>query len=129
LIFLLDNNFPPQLAKALGLLDQEDCQYRHSAAEFGADAPDETIFAGVKERGWFLVTQDAAMHRKPAQRKAILDSGIGVFVFTGRAERTFREVASFVLDRTGEMIEYAQRSKLPFICSIPDRGKLKRLND
>jgi hypothetical protein len=128
LIFLLDNNFPPQLAKALELLDQEDCQYRHSAAVFGAAAPDELLFAGVKERGWFLVTQDAQMSRKPAERQAILQSGIGVFVFTGRAERTFREIAAFVLARTSEMIEYARRTKPPFICSVPDRGKLKRLD-
>jgi hypothetical protein len=80
LIFLLDATFPPQLARALQELDQEDCQYRHAPSEFGAAAKDETIFAGIREREWFLITLDAKMSKRPAQRQAILDAGLGVFV-------------------------------------------------
>ena len=85
MIFLLDANFPPQLARALQALDQEDCQFLHSPDEFGAEAPDEVIFEGIKGRGWFLITLDAKMSKRPAQRQAILDAGLGVFVFMGRA--------------------------------------------
>ena len=66
MIFLLDANFPPQLARALQALDQEDCEYRHSPDEFGADAPDEVIFAGNEDRDWFLMTLDAKMSRRRA---------------------------------------------------------------
>ena len=117
MIFLLDENFPPQLARALQALDQEDCQFRHSPAEFGAAAADEVIFAGIKDRGWFLMTLDAKMSRRPAQRQSILDAGLGVFVFTGRAlaQRTFREIAAFVLSVADEIIDKANSTTTPFI--------------
>ena len=130
MIFLLDANFPPQLARALQALDQEDCQFRHSPEEFGADAPDETIFDGIKGRGWFLVTLDAKMSRRPAQRQAIVDCGLGVFVFTGRAlaQRSFREIAAFVLSVADSILEKARTTKPPFIWGISDRKAFDRLD-
>jgi len=130
LIFLLDANFPPQLARALQNLDQEDCQYRHSPAEFGPDAADEVIFAEIKERGWFLVTLDAKMSRHPAQRRAILDAGLGVFVFTGRAlpQQSFRQIAAFVLSVADEMLERAGFTDRPFIWGISDKRVFERLD-
>jgi predicted nuclease of predicted toxin-antitoxin system len=130
LIFLLDANFPPQLARALQALDQEDCQFRHSPNEFGAAATDEVIFAGIKESGWFLITLDGKMSRRPAQRQAIVDSGLGVFVFTGRAlaQRSFREIAAFVLSVADEIIEKASATTRPFIWGISDRRVFARLD-
>jgi len=130
LIVLLDATFPPQLARALQELDQEDCQYRHAPAEFGADAKDEVIFAGIKERDWLLVTLDAKMSKRPAQRQAILDAGLGVFVFTGSslAQRSFREIVSFVLSVTDAILAKAQATKRPFIWGISDRRAFDRLD-
>ncbi len=130
MIFLLDANFPPQLARALQDLDQEDCQFRHSPAEFGADASDEEIFAALKGRGWFLVTLDAKMSRRPAQRQAILDAGLGVFVFTGRAlpQRSFRQIAAFVLSVADDMLERAGFTDRPFIWGISDKRGFERLD-
>lgn len=130
MIFLLDATFPPQLARALQELDQEDCQYRHAPAEFGADAKDEVIFAGIEERDWFLVTLDAKMSRRPAQRQAILDAGLGVFAFTGSSlpQRSFREIASFVLGVTDIILKKAQSTKRPFIWGISDRRVFERLD-
>ncbi len=110
MIFLLDATFPPQLARALQELDQEDCQYRHAPAEFGAAGKDETIFAGIREREWFLITLDAKMSKRPAQRQAIIDASLGVFVFTGSslAQRSFREIGAFVLTVTDGILERAR---------------------
>jgi hypothetical protein len=130
LIFLLDENFPPQLARALQALDQEDCQFRHAPDEFGAGAADETIFAGIRDRGWFLVTLDARMARRPAQRQAILDAGLGVFVFKGSAlpQRPFRDIAAFVLTVAAEIIERARSTSRPFIWGISDRRVFERMD-
>ncbi len=130
MIFLLDATFPPQLARALQELDQEDCQYRHAPAEFGAAAKDETIFAGIREREWFLITLDAKMSKRPAQRQAIIDASLGVFVFTGSslAQRSFREIGAFVLTVTDGILERARTTKRPFIWGISDRRVFDRLD-
>ncbi|HEX9729150.1 MAG TPA: hypothetical protein VGA37_11655 [Gemmatimonadales bacterium] len=130
MIFLLDANFPPQLARALQDLDQEDCQFRHSPAEFGPDAADSVIFVGIRDRGWFLVTLDARMSRHPAQRQSIHDAGLGVFVFTGRAlaQRSFRQIAAFVLSVADEMLAKAGSTRPPFIWGISDKRVFERLD-
>src|SRR2546425_5796519 len=53
--------------------------------------PYTTLFRS-KERGWFLVTLDAGMSKRPAQREAIIESGIGAFVF--RSEEHTSELQS-----------------------------------
>jgi predicted nuclease of predicted toxin-antitoxin system len=130
LIFLLDATFPSQLARALQALDQEDCQYRHSPDEFGAAAEDETIFAGIRERDWLLITLDAKMSKHPAQRRAILDAGLGVFVFTGKslAQRSFREIVAFVIGATDAILAKAHSTTRPFIWGISDRRVFERLD-
>src|SRR5437016_4666071 len=64
-----------------------------------------------------------------AQRQAILDAGLGVFVFTGSslAQRTFREIASFVLGVTDTILDNARTTKRPFIWGISDRRVFARL--
>ncbi|MEX0690857.1 MAG: hypothetical protein WD934_00845 [Gemmatimonadales bacterium] len=130
MIFLVDATFPPQLARALQALDQEDCQFRDAPAEFGADAADEILFEGLREHGWVLVTLDAKMPRRPAQRQAILDAGAGVFVFTGIVlpQKSFREIAAFVLSVTDAILRRAVETERPFIWGISDKRKFERLD-
>jgi hypothetical protein len=70
------------------------------------------------------------MSRRPAQRRAIVDAGLGVFVFTGRAlaQRSFREIASFVLSVADEMIARAGSTRRAFIWGISDRRVFERLD-
>jgi len=76
------------------------------------------------------VTLDAKMSRRPAQRQAIVDCGLGVFVFTGRAlaQRSFREIAAFVLSVADSILEKARTTKPPFIWGISDRKAFDRLD-
>src|SRR2546425_4831741 len=91
--------------------------------------PYTTLFRS-KERGWFLVTLDAGMSKRPAQREAIIESGIGAFVFRGRSlpQRSFRKIAAFVLDVSDDIIERAAGTTRPFIWGISDRKVFERLD-
>jgi hypothetical protein len=126
--FLLDENFAPSIAKALVALSHDDVNFHHAVDEFGRGASDTLVFEGVRDRGWLLVTQDVHMARRPDQRQALLDAGLGVFVFTGRAQRSFRQIAVAVLSVADEMVRVARRTPRPFIWGIPDRGAFKRLD-
>ena len=70
------------------------------------------------------------MARRPAQRRAILDAGLGVFVFTGTnlAQQSFREIASFVLGVADKILDKARTTKRPFIWGISDRRVFDRLD-
>lgn len=128
MIFLFDENFPPSIAEALRLLEEGDCEYRHSVAEVGMGAKDEAVFVKASAEDWYLVTQDQRMSRRPAQRSQMLEYKLGVFVFTGRAEKSLRHIAAFVLNRTDAMIEQAANTRRPFIYGVTDKAKFNRLD-
>lgn len=130
MIFVLDANLSPTLAQALHLLCQkEGIEFRSAQDEFGAGAADEDIFRALQGRGWFFVTLDVQMTRRPGQRRAMEESGIGAFVFTGSSlpQRSFREIAAFVLAVTDAMIGRAKSTTPPFVYGISDRKKFERL--
>lgn len=122
MIFFFDENMPPKVAAALQALGT--CEARHLVDHLPRGTSDEDVFAFVSAQGWLLVTQDAQINRKPHQRQALLESGIGAFILTGRAERTVEEMMIFLLARMPEILETARRARAPFIFGIPDRGRI-----
>ncbi|MGH6954080.1 MAG: hypothetical protein ACREGL_07860 [Alphaproteobacteria bacterium] len=131
MIFLLDATFPPKLARALQeLTERRDCEFRYANDEFGAGAQDEVLIDGARERRWFLMTLDERITRNPAKRQALLEGGIGTFVFTGSslARRSFYKIVAFVMEVAEEILLHADRTPRPFIVGISDRGKFNRLD-
>jgi hypothetical protein len=95
---------------------------------FPASTPDETLFGFLAEKGWCLVSRDLRIARNPQQRRAILEAGIGAFFFTGRAVRSAFKMTTFVFERWEEIKQFASTEPKPFICAVPDRGNLHRLD-
>ena len=131
MIFLLDATFPPKLARALQeLTERRDCEFRYANDEVGAGALDEVLIERARERRWFLMTMDERITRNPAKRQALLEGGIGTFVFTGSslARRSFYKIVAFVMEVAEEILLHADRTLRPFIIGISDRGKFTRLD-
>lgn len=76
------------------------------------------------------MTLDERITRNPAKRKALLEGGIGTFVFTGSslARRSFYKIVAFVMEVAEEILLHADRTPRPFIVGISDRGKFNRLD-
>jgi hypothetical protein len=130
-IFLLDATFPPKLARALQqLTERRDCEFRYANDEFGQGASDETLIAAARSRGWFFMTLDERITRNPAKRRALMEGGMGTFVFTGSSlpRRSFYKITGFVMEAAEEILEHAARTRRPFIIGISDRRKFTRLD-
>jgi len=126
LIFFFDENMPPKVAAALQALGT--CEARHLVDHLPRGTPDEEVFSFLSSQGWVLVTQDARINRKPHQRRALLESGIGAFILTGKAARSVEEMMVFLLERMPQILDSAQDSAPPYIFGVPDRGKIERLS-
>ncbi len=122
--FLFDENIPEGIVKALRALNH-DVAHAYEQGLKGASDPE--VFAFVGSRGWVLVTHDKKIRKKPHERAAYLAEGIGVFIFTGSAERTLDEQMAFVLRVITEMEQIAERSTPPYLFGVADRGKVERL--
>ena len=120
--FLLDENFPPQVAAALQALE---LPFTHSTEHFARGITDEDLFKAIKERDWCLVTRDRRMWKNKAQRKALLEAGLGVFIHVSTTRVTPPQLTQMLLSRVDEMRDIARRHKLPFVMRIADRGKIE----
>ena len=130
MIFLIDATFPPKLARHLtGLSEARECEFRYANDECGEGARDEVLIKKVRDQGWFLITLDEALTRNPAKRRALMEGGVGTFVFTGSslARRSFFKIVAFVMDVAEELLEHAERTRRPFILGISDKKKFKVL--
>ena len=75
---LFDHNMPPAIARAVHALISID---GHRAvplrSEFSAKISDPDLFADLGRRGeWIVISKDVANARRPAERQAILNSGV-----------------------------------------------------
>ncbi|MGH7717676.1 MAG: DUF5615 family PIN-like protein [Steroidobacteraceae bacterium] len=125
MILFFDENFPVQIARALSELGYKAT---HLADELPRGTSDEQLFQHLNGRDCYLVTQDVQMSRKPHQKLALLQAGLGVFVFTGRAERSLTQMMVMVLQNLERMTTAAERTSRPFIYGISDRGRIDRLD-
>jgi hypothetical protein len=125
LSFLFDENLSQAIVIALRAHGEP---LHHVRELFPASTPDETLFRFLADRAWCLVSRDLRITRNPQQRHAILEAGIGAFFFTGRASRSAFKMTMFVFERWEEIKAFADAERRPFICAVPDRGRLHRLD-
>ena len=121
--FLIDENLSHRIAGALKALGKP---VEHVTQILPKGTPDEVIFNEVSRRGWFLLTQDHKIMRRKHQREAMLQAGIGAFIFRGRTQRSVDEQTIMVLQRYEEIEGLAGRTPRPFRYTIPDRGRIQR---
>lgn len=96
MILLLDENLPMKVARALAELGIDA---RHVRDHFPERTPDIEIFAFIaKVENCFLLTRDDKIRRHPHEIAALRAAGIGVFILTGRAQKSVIETMSFVCD-------------------------------
>ena len=78
--FLIDNNLPPAIARALHVLSQaENCSVVHLKDKFPQDTDDITWIGKLKEEGgWTILSQDR-FRKGDLEKKAIRECGLVVF--------------------------------------------------
>ncbi len=122
--FFLDENLSRRIAKALTALGH---RAEHLLDHLPQGTPDTEYFPFVAEKGWFVLTQDQRIRKRPHERKALLDAEIGAFILTGRATKSVDQTTIQLLGKLEELKKLAEKTKRPFIFGISDRGKIERL--
>ena len=77
---LFDNNLPIKLAKTLNFLEGDDgIVIKHLQEKFSANTSDVDWIEILKnEGGWFVITKDNQIRKKPHERKAWQESHIPI---------------------------------------------------
>ena len=123
LTFFVDENISRRIAQAMTALGHH---FEHLLDHFPQGTPDVDFLPAIAAKGWILVTQDQRIQSKPHERKALMDAGVGAFIFTGRAQKSTEEFTIQLLTRLTEMIGLSETAR-PFVFGIPNRGEIRKL--
>jgi hypothetical protein len=118
--FFLDENMPRRLAEALHEHLGENVTHLYD--HFGADGVlDPDVLRLVGSQGWFLVTRDLKIMRRPHEREVIERMGIGAF-FLKDSLNDFCSIVRALIHNWPEMKRYARSRQRPFALLLRERG-------
>jgi hypothetical protein len=90
---------------------------------FAQNALDEDWLPTVGKTGWLVITKDEAITRRPAERAALENSGVGAFIVTAGGI-TGDELAKLLVASLPKMARLATRLGRPFIVTVSSSGHL-----
>jgi len=124
LTLLFDENFPPYLPEALRLFGYDA---KHVLDDHSKGIEDTALFAEIGLNGWTWISHDKGIRRKPHERRAMQDAGIGAFIITGRSHRSARQMMIFIMQHIEELLRLDENTTRPFVIGLSDRGKFEVL--
>lgn len=96
-------------------------------SHFPADAPDQEWLNEVGTRGWIVISKDRRIRHRGAERAAVEDAKVALFIFRGGNMRG-DEIAQAIAAALPRMLHLVQRQARPFIATISKGGAVKLLD-
>jgi hypothetical protein len=91
---------------------------------FSFEITDIELLPEVAKRGWVFVTQDKMIHRRPAEKQALLESGLRTFLIVSTANLSANETIEVLERARQEMFFIALSETGPFLYGIRKDGTL-----
>lgn len=116
--FYFDENLGIQLSNGLRAFGEDTCHARDRSFD---GVEDETWLTCIGEQGWFLVTVDRRIRRRPLEKQALLRHKIGAFFLLGKSMSRWQYIEQLV--RSWSRIkQIAAGEKTPFAYNVSSRG-------
>jgi hypothetical protein len=117
--FIFDANESAYLPKGLRGFGED----AHHITEFLPEgSPDREILKFVGENGYFLITRDRKIRRRPIELKALKMYGVGAFFLYGTHLDRWQRIRQ-VIKCWERIIEFAKKTRTPFAFTISSAGK------
>jgi hypothetical protein len=116
--FFFDENLGIQLSNGLREFGEDTC---HLHEYFAPGTHDEIWLQDIGERGWFLITVDKRIRRRPIEKEALLKYKVGAFFLGGKTMSRWDRIRQVV--RIWHRIkEIAEKENPPFSYQINNHG-------
>ncbi|MFH1185423.1 MAG: DUF5615 family PIN-like protein [Chloroflexota bacterium] len=116
--FFFDENLGPQLSNGLKEFGEDTCHLRD---HFAAGTPDETWLEFIGQRGWFLLTLDKRIRRRPLEKAALKKHRVGAFFLLGKNMGRWDYICQ-VVRAWHKIKEAAANERPPFAYQVDKRG-------
>lgn len=121
---IFDENLSVGLVKGLREFGED---VHHITEYFPAGTPDEEWLKFIGENGWFLITRDKRIRRRPIEKEALKRYKIGTFFLGGKRIGGWDMIKQVVV-MWQRIKELAITTSVPFAYIIPPRGsKIEKL--
>lgn len=124
MIFFFDRNAGkvlPATLRSMGF--PVECYHDHFSDH--RIVPDTEWLEYVGERGWFVVSHDRKLHKRPLELQKLMEHRIGCFYLRPANGTTAEKVELFVR-AYGRIFAAAYSTLRPFIFEVQKTGKLRR---
>ncbi len=78
----------------------------------------------MARRGWVAVTRDKRIRYRSAEKQAIAEAGLALFVLVSRRNLSRREIVVAVSAAGSNLAEFMTANRPPFIASIYRDGRI-----
>jgi predicted nuclease of predicted toxin-antitoxin system len=94
---------------------------------FAHDAAEDVWLARAGDEGWIVLTHDKKVRRRQAEREAIMEHGVGCFIFNYKQDLKKFEIAALILAVLEEIETKFKQTARPFIYTVNKTGGFKRI--
>lgn len=116
--FFIDENLGIQLSNGLKEFGEDTC---HLLEHFDSGTSDEIWLQSIGERGWFLITVDKRIRRRPIEKEALVKYKVGAFFLGGKTMSRWDRIRQIV--KIWQKInEIAEKEKRPFAYQVNAHG-------
>jgi predicted nuclease of predicted toxin-antitoxin system len=92
---------------------------------FAQNTPDSVWLSSVGRRGWVVITKDDRIRFRPAERRALIDHGVGCFVVL-RRNATRLQLAQILLRAWDDIVNITDTEARPFLYAVLADGTVER---
>ena len=116
--FFIDNNLGENLAKGMKAFGEDVV---HLKEFFAPDTDDPAWLARIGTEGWFLITRDLRVRKRPGELHALKEHDVGAF-FLGGKNRSRCELIQQLVRNWPRLKELAESTRPPFAYRVPPSG-------
>lgn len=125
--FYFDENIPPNIAKALAILQNprrdENIMVFTIRGEFGEGLPDEEWIPKVAALNGIVITQDTNIHRVQHQRELYRQHGVGIVFFKPpKNGYKYWEMVKFIINKWDIIKKDVKKLNKPFALVVSPRS-------
>ena len=116
--FFIDNNLGKKLADGMRAFGENVI---HLKDEFDEETDDEEWLKAIGRKGYFVISRDLRIRKRPAERKAFSANKVGAF-FLGGKNRSSCDLIIQLVRNWPRIEELARKTKRPFAFRVPPKG-------
>lgn len=117
----VDASIPRSVAEALQKV-RDDVLWIDDVPDLSPSTPDSTWLRRCGEEDWLALTRDKKIRTRHAERRAVTEGGVGLFVLAHTKNLTRWEQLRIIVANLDDMQDRYARTDRPFIFSLGAGG-------